>query len=527
MLTITDPVANFLVRLRPLPRILFVLFGAVLIHLSLGTYHTFGNMLPYLASYLRNHTDPEVKIEHLMWIPTFQGCFPFAMIIGGFLSMKLGPRLAAAIGCYTMAFGVFLSYYTIKMSYGLFLVTYGFMQGIAYVVAVASVINWAPDKIGLVSGIVAAGFGLSSSIFAPIQTRMINPENKAASTDGYFTDEHLIDRVPDTFKTLSVVYFIMQTIGLIFICDPPAEFVRKHFSDTAIIDMAWLSKRRTRWQNNNKNAATKKDTLFSGYSYSQLSVNVDDDSDDENKSPKRTTAKRKHSVDDDSKGLAATCSAADIEAEESDDDLLQTIKPQPLSLRPSEVLKSSTFYWLFIALFCCSFYGNLFYNLYKTFGETFIEDDMFLAIAFSIGTVANAAARIGWGLLTDKTSFQVALSSASCLATALLLTMPLTAVLGKYMYLLWLTLMFICLAATHALFITAAVRCFGTQYKATNYGCLILSTTLSGILLSVSTSSLLSIIGYNWTFIISAAFPFTAFAITSAIRITPQGHLII
>jgi MFS family permease len=527
MLTITDPVASWLVRLRPLPRILFVLFGAVLIHLSLGTYHTFGNMLPYLASYLRNHTDPEVKIEHLMWIPTFQGCFPFAMIIGGFLSMKLGPRLAAAIGCYTMALGVFLSYFTIKMSYGLFLVTYGFMfglgQGIAYVVAVASVINWAPDKIGLVSGIVAAGFGLSSSIFAPIQTRMINPENKAASTDGYFMDEYLINRVPDTFKTLSLVYFIMQTIGLIFICDPPAEFVRKHFSDTAIMDMAWLSKRRTRWQNSNNAGTSKRDKIFSGYSYSQLSVNVDDDDDDD--SPKRATAKRKLSINDDDTTGLITCSA-DIEADESDDDL-HTIKPQPISLRPSEVLKSSTFYWLFIALFCCSFYGNLFYNLYKTFGETFIEDDMFLAIAFSIGTIANAAARIGWGLLTDKTSFQVALSSASCLATALLLTMPLTAALGKYMYLLWLIMMFICLAATHALFITAAVRCFGTQYKATNYGCLILSTTLSGILLSISTSSLLSIIGYNWAFIISAAFPFTAFVITSAIRVTPQGHLII
>lgn len=67
---------------------------------------------------------------------------------------------------------------------------------------------------------------------------------------------------------------------------------------------------------------------------------------------------------------------------------------------------------------------------------------MFLAIAFSIGTIANAAARIGWGLLTDKTSFQVALSSASCLATALLLTMPLTAALGKYMYLLWVCFFF-------------------------------------------------------------------------------------
>ena len=49
----------------------------------------------------------------------------------------------------------------------------------------------------------------------------------------------------------------------------------------------------------------------------------------------------------------------------------------------------------------------MWYNLYKTYAETFIEDDFFLAMAFSIGSVANAIARIGWGYMTDWTSFQV------------------------------------------------------------------------------------------------------------------------
>lgn len=61
-------------------------------------------MLPYMASYMRNHTDPNIKIEQLIWIPTLQGCFPFAMIIGGLLSQKLGPRITTGIGCYTMAY---------------------------------------------------------------------------------------------------------------------------------------------------------------------------------------------------------------------------------------------------------------------------------------------------------------------------------------------------------------------------------------------------------------------------------------
>lgn len=53
------------------------------------------------------------------------------------------------------------------------------------------------------------------------------------------------------------------------------------------MDMAWLSKRRTRWQNSNNAGTSKRDKIFSGYSYSQLSVNVDDDDDDD--SPKRAT----------------------------------------------------------------------------------------------------------------------------------------------------------------------------------------------------------------------------------------------
>ncbi|KIH48300.1 hypothetical protein ANCDUO_21632, partial [Ancylostoma duodenale] len=76
------------------------------------------------------------------------------------------------------------------------------------------------------------------------------------------------------------------------------------------------------------------------------------------------------------------------------------------SMRPREMLASSTFYFLFAALFCCSFYANMFYNLYKTFAETFIDDDFFLARAFAIGSTANAIARVGWGYLTDRTSFQ-------------------------------------------------------------------------------------------------------------------------
>lgn len=120
-----------------------------------------------------------------------------------------------------------LSYWTIRHSFGAFLFTYGFLfglgQGIAYVIAVSCVINWAPHMVGLGSGIVAAGFGISASIFAPIQTRLINPDNHAATKDGYFNEPALLDRVPAVFPQLAMVYVVMQAIGLVVICDPPPE----------------------------------------------------------------------------------------------------------------------------------------------------------------------------------------------------------------------------------------------------------------------------------------------------------------
>uniref|UniRef100_A0A915P856 Major facilitator superfamily (MFS) profile domain-containing protein n=1 Tax=Meloidogyne floridensis TaxID=298350 RepID=A0A915P856_9BILA len=509
-----DPMAKLLTRLRSRTRISLVIFGAVMIHLTIGTYHTFGNMLPYMASYMNNFTDKSVKIEHLIWIPTFQGCFPFAMIIGGFLARRFGPRIAAGIGCYTMCASVFLSGWAIQHSYYAFLLTYGLMfglgQGIAYVVAVSCVINWAPKMVGLGSGIVAAGFGISSSIFAPIQnykSSQCRPNNILNFFPKYRS------RVPGIFTTLSIVFFIMQCIGLIFICDPPTEFARRFLVHdcTSLIDMAWLSKRRSHWLASNgppllssgwaqaKLGLTRVEQ-FGRYQYSKLSA---DDSDEQKNIVPDKLTDLEHSLKEEGN---LTNSFPTPPNESADSDELEIEKQGlPISFNPYQMLQSSTF----------------------TFGETFIDDDFFLAMAFSLGSIANAIARVGWGLLTDRTSFQTSLCMATSLATVLLLTMPLTALAGRYVYLLWLILMFVCLAATHALFITAIVRCFGSQHKIINYGFLILSTSLSGIVLAIGSEYFLHSIGYNWAFILTACFPFIAFLLTSAIRITPQGHLIV
>ncbi|PAV76255.1 hypothetical protein WR25_02174 [Diploscapter pachys] len=506
----SDFIAKALFKLPPAFRVTIVLCGAVMIHLTIGTYHTFGNMLPYMASYMRNYTDQSVRIENLMWIPTFQGSFPLSMVIGGWVLYFCGPRLSTFFGCSIVTLGVALSAFTIKESFYLFFASYGmlfgFGNGIAYVSTVSMVINWAPDRIGLVSGIVAAGFGISSSIFAPIQTHFVNPHNLPATKEGYFLQKELLEKVPGLFLTLAIIYFVMQGIALIFVCDPP-EKIRESGLGSLSDYLGALRGRST-------------------HRYSNVAYR-----------PVRTSEETKITAGTNNNvaSLIRHRSASRDEGSDSgsDDDVFDSSSrtgivdhPDAKSMSPMEMFMSPTFYALFAALFCCSFYANMFYNLYKTFAETFIEDDFFLAIAFSCGSVANAAARIGWGYLTDKTSFKITVSMAACTASALLLTMPLTKHIGKYGYLIWLLGMFICMGATHPLFITATVRCFGPRHKATNYGFLIFSTTLSGVLLAVISQFYLETIGYTYLFIGTAFFPFTTFLITIFIHKTPQGHLI-
>uniref|UniRef100_A0A914CNV7 Uncharacterized protein n=1 Tax=Acrobeloides nanus TaxID=290746 RepID=A0A914CNV7_9BILA len=302
------------------------------------------------------------------------------MVIGGYLTSRLGPRLAAVVGCGTMVSGVCLSYWTIQQGFWPFLFTYGLMfglgQGIAYVIAVSVVINWAPHMVGFGSGIVAAGFGISSSIFAPIQTHLVNPKNYAPSKEGYFPQGDLLEKVPGIFFSLSIIYAIMQAIGLIVICDPPPQhiseveklppwpkprhkkiskisrsalvpvitpvFARKNLSASALIDMAWLSRRRTSWLKGIGTASLS----FSKYGYVRLPVIRENENDGHDSPPPKPKNGTKKNGLLSHKDMNGTCSIETHHEVEngSDSDSEIDFGSEPVSLTPREMLKSSTFY---------------------------------------------------------------------------------------------------------------------------------------------------------------------------------------
>lgn len=90
------------------------LIGGILIHISLASSHTFGNMSPYIISYLRSYKHIDVRYSNAMWIYTWLGVsMSISIIIGGFLAVrfKLSLKFITFIGCFLIRFLKTSSFY--------------------------------------------------------------------------------------------------------------------------------------------------------------------------------------------------------------------------------------------------------------------------------------------------------------------------------------------------------------------------------------------------------------------------------
>src|ERR1700751_3907927 len=95
--------------------------------------------------------------------------------VQGYLVDRFGPRLLIAIGCLLSGLGWITSAYVSSLA-GLYL-TYGFFcgigTGVVYVGIIGLMVRWFPDRRGLATGVVAAGYGFGAILTTfPIDTMM-------------------------------------------------------------------------------------------------------------------------------------------------------------------------------------------------------------------------------------------------------------------------------------------------------------------------------------------------------------------
>ncbi|NHU86139.1 OFA family MFS transporter [Kocuria sp. JC486] len=189
-----------------------ILAGGVLVQLALGGVYAW-------STFSRAFVAPDAALN----LTKVQAAIPFELCIGmifigaflgGRLQDKKGPRIVALVGVVLYSIGILLSSFArepgqlwlLILGYGLIS---GFGLGLAYIVPVAMLQKWFPDKAGLITGLAVGGFGFGAVITSPVAQRLIeaNPSEPAAP-----------------FLPLGIAYLVLGLLGAFTFANPPKGY---------------------------------------------------------------------------------------------------------------------------------------------------------------------------------------------------------------------------------------------------------------------------------------------------------------
>lgn len=140
------------------------------------------------------------------------GTFALMMVFAGRAQDRFGPRIVASVGGALTGLGLLVASLATATSELPVLLGFGLMTGtgigLGYAAATPAAVKWfSPEKKGLITGIVVAGFGLASVYIAPLTTALLAGLGVAG-----------------TFRVLGVG-FLVATVGLAqLLSNPPKGF---------------------------------------------------------------------------------------------------------------------------------------------------------------------------------------------------------------------------------------------------------------------------------------------------------------
>merc|ERR1719270_2231413 len=134
-------------------------------------------------------------------------------LLGGLILVpSLGPRGSLVLASVLYTLSPVLTYVCLITSVRVEVIylVYGVISSAAFaillLVTMTLPVTWFPQHRGKVIGFIAGGFGLSSTVFSPLQVFLVNPSNASptfhypttshSSKSSYFTDKSVLDNVP-------------------------------------------------------------------------------------------------------------------------------------------------------------------------------------------------------------------------------------------------------------------------------------------------------------------------------------------
>ena len=145
----------------------------------------------------------------------------FAAFFGGLWLGKAGPRTVAVTGAFLYGLGTLLAslsadhLWVLYAAYGLI---GGTGLGFAYIVPVAVLVKWFPDRRGFITGVAVGGFGAGALITAPVATRLM------AGTG-----------VLHAFALLGIGYMILGVAASLFMRNPEKDWKPEGWSPSPVL----------------------------------------------------------------------------------------------------------------------------------------------------------------------------------------------------------------------------------------------------------------------------------------------------
>lgn len=191
-----------------------IAFAAVLMQVALGAVYAWSVFRKPLTAKF-GWTIPQVTLTFTIAIFVVG----FAAFLGGIWAGKSGPRIVAVTGGILYGGGVALASQSFHGLWWLYL-TYGVIGGIGlgfgYIIPIATLVKWFPDKRGLMTGIAVGGFGAGALITAPVANSLIK-------SHGVLT----------TFLYLGIAYLIVTVLAGLVMQNPPAGWAPEGWQPSA------------------------------------------------------------------------------------------------------------------------------------------------------------------------------------------------------------------------------------------------------------------------------------------------------
>jgi MFS transporter, OFA family, oxalate/formate antiporter len=197
-----------------LPNRWLLAITAIIMQLALGSVYAWSVFLkPVIALYHVSRLQANLTFSIVLLALGITAGF------GGYLNNRYGPRVIATLGGILYGLGVILATFAAPNIFLLYL-TFGIIGGIGvglgYIVALAMLIKWFPDRRGFITGLAVAGFGGGALITSPIAAALIKSVG-----------------VSSTFLYLGIAYLVVIVMVAQFFRTAPDGYVPAGWTPSA------------------------------------------------------------------------------------------------------------------------------------------------------------------------------------------------------------------------------------------------------------------------------------------------------